>query len=101
MEVLLQEAGNRIEVDREDNYGQTPIMRACIKGYGSVVSALLSRSGDGVNINAQDIHGRTALIHTVKSSWSGGLYEEIAKLLLSCNGIDSTILGQDGHSAMD
>ena len=101
VKVLLQEAGDRIEVDREDNYGQTPLMRACIKGYESVVIVLLSRSGDGVNINAQDVYGRTALIHTVRSSWSGGLYEEIVGLLLSCDGIDPTILGHDGRSAMD
>jgi ankyrin repeat protein len=70
----------------------TPIITAAAYGYGEIVNSLLER---GVNINAVDNTGKTALISALR--WGKS---DIAKILLEHPNININIKDKDGNTAL-
>lgn len=75
---------------KQDISGYTALMWAAIQGSKLIVDFLLKVPG--IDVNAQDLRGHTALMSTQD--------ENIAKLLLDAPGIDVNIQNHDGDTAL-
>jgi ankyrin repeat protein len=87
---LLVERG--VDVDAQDNNGQTALMYAVTEPNSRVVEVLLQSQAD---VNAQDNSGYTALMLAVKKGEIN-----IIKFLLDCNNIDIKIKDKAGITAL-
>ena len=76
--VLMQKG---YDMEEKDANGRTPLLRAVIRGKGHVVSALVKL---GVNLNATDFGGTTALTHATRGVSPKDMeYWNSAKILAS------------------
>lgn len=75
----------------EDIDGQTPLQMACGWGLENVVYTLLEHL---VNVNAQDLEGKTALMIAIVNQHS-----KIISLLLDCKEIDLSLRDNFGNTA--
>ena len=83
--------GERIDVDYQDEYGDTALMHASRYGYLEIVEYLLENKA---NLNLQNEQGETALM--LASEY--GDYIEVVKFLIK-NGADEFIGDIDGKQA--
>ena len=63
---------------KQEGVGWTPLMTVASRGFGAKVFLLLKK---GVEINARDIGGRTALDYACEKGWSQG-HQDVVKYLL-------------------
>jgi len=91
----LLDAGADINVTPSGFDGKTPLMGACDFGRAEAVALLLDR---GADIDAKTPKGLTALMITVKGSWSNPQFE-VVKLLLR-RGANVKLKDEGGHDAL-
>jgi ankyrin repeat protein len=89
---LLLEKGADVDA-KDDEYGQTALMEAAVRGDMEEARLLLEK---GADVNAKDNDGWTALMEAAQ--WNGGT--EIARLLLE-KGADANARTNDGRTALD
>jgi ankyrin repeat protein len=59
--VLLDKAGDRVDVNLANKDGKTPLLTACWQGKAECVAMLLDKAGDRVDVNLADKYGATPL----------------------------------------
>jgi hypothetical protein len=75
---------NGVDINHQDNYGYTALMRACYRGHTEVALELLKV--DGLDVNVQQSDGWTALIYAC----SNDLIEVVIELL-KFDGLDANV----------
>jgi ankyrin repeat protein len=90
---ILLEHGANISIGNRIN--KTPLHRAAHFGHSQLVEELLKH---GVDVDSQDIHGRSALHYACDSSWDAK--EDVIRLLLAA-GADINILDSRGLTPLD
>jgi hypothetical protein len=81
-----------IDVNQQDRYGETALMRAAMGGHTEAVQALLEA---GANVNQQDRYGRTALMRAAVRGHTGAV-----QALLEADGIDVNQQDEDRRTAL-
>jgi len=79
------------KVNRQNNFGESPLHIAVYYGYKSMTVLLLTK---GARVNVQDCYGNTPLIGAIHNG-----NEEIIKMLLTA-GCTTNIVNKDGASAL-
>jgi ankyrin repeat protein len=85
-----------INVNKEDDTGDTPLMEAVDRGLIEAAKELLKHPD--IDVNIQNIHQETALIKAVKSRYAG---IDVIKELLAHPDIDVDIKDDSGKKAID
>ena len=90
--MLIDNTNPNIELNTPDDYGRTPLMKACLYADKDVVQLLLNHCDKSIELNARDYQGKTALMHAEDSHVLRNLLrnhfpskstsEDIVKLLL-------------------
>jgi ankyrin repeat protein len=83
-----------VDVDWQDDKGDTALMKAAVEGFWDVVDVLLSHKADP---NIQNNSGETALI--LATSYSDENYPKIIELL-SSHGADLNLKNSEGQTAL-
>eukprot|EP00742_Colponemidia_sp_Colp-10_P013457 GILJ01015198.1.p1 GENE.GILJ01015198.1~~GILJ01015198.1.p1 ORF type:complete len:1337 (+),score=187.94 GILJ01015198.1:75-4085(+) len=83
-------------LDTEDNYGNTPLLSACVRGEQRTIEVVKLLLSHGVRCNLANQRTGWTPLHW--ASYHGDL--ETAKLLLA-NGSDPTSIGREGWFAVD
>ncbi|MBQ6942630.1 MAG: ankyrin repeat domain-containing protein, partial [Akkermansia sp.] len=81
------------DVNKVDEYGATPLIRAAVKGHPECVKLLLD--APGIDVNKANENGWSPLMETAKQGLS-----ECMKLLLAAPGIDVNKANADGWSPL-
>lgn len=82
-----------VDPDVQDELGMTPLMYAAIDGEREITQALLDK---GAKPNIQDINGRTALMHAIKSKNNAF----IPQILLEDQRVDVEVSDSAGKTAI-
>jgi ankyrin repeat protein len=98
--IVVEEAMRyRADFNLTNHAGQTPLMLACTKDQEDIENALLSILEEGVEINARDTEGNTALHYTFKNR-SKNTTKAFCELLLDFDA-DAAIANNNGETIMD
>jgi Ankyrin repeats (many copies) len=81
-----------------DLRGNTPLVYAIVRGHLSVLDMLLQK--DGIDVNAQNIVGSTALAYACADTQPDDHTVDSVRLILSHPDIDPNILDNNGVSAL-
>ncbi len=87
-----------VNINIQDDLGNTALMVASIWGETEIVKYLLTYEKEDVNPNLQNVHGTTALMY---ASYRG--YIEVVKLLLNYErkSVNPYLQDQDGDTALN
>ncbi|GHT35720.1 hypothetical protein FACS189434_13860 [Bacteroidia bacterium] len=101
LEVVASEEAMRYRADfnLSNHAGQTPLMLACTKDQEEIENTLLSILEAGVEVNARDTEGNTALHYTFKNR-SKNATKAFCELLLDFDA-DAAVANNKGETAMD
>ena len=83
----------RVNLDKPDSYGQTPLAWAAGKGHGGVVDLLLGQ--EGVSADKPDNNGRTPLWLAARDG-----HDDIVKLLLGRGDVRPDRIGTYGRTPL-
>ncbi|MDR0873880.1 MAG: ankyrin repeat domain-containing protein [Prevotellaceae bacterium] len=89
----------RADFNLSNHAGQTPLMLACTKDREEIENTLLSILEAGVEVNARDTEGNTALHYTFKNR-SKNTTKAFCELLLDFDA-DAAVANNKGETAMD
>ena len=90
-EVNVLLSSSTIDINSENNQGNTALMYACKHGHTQIVNALIEA---GANINLQNMFGETALIYACRYN-----HPDIVNILIN-NDVDIDIQSNDGYTAL-
>lgn len=83
----------KVNVNAQDKYGETALMKIAFKGYGNLFELLLK--APGIDVNAQDKRGTTALMRAIY-----GGNNNIVKVLLQIPAIKIDMQDETGTTAL-
>ena len=92
----LVAAGANINYRDTDREGVTPLMLAALKRSADIAAVLINT--EGLCINLQDSHKKTALIHVIASTSS--LFPATFQSIVKVPGIHPNIKDEDGNTAI-